>query len=45
AFEYTIETSAGELFIVVTSTGDQFETGDTIYISVNNIGVAVLEPS
>jgi len=45
AFEYTIETSAGELFVVVTSTGDQFKTGDTIYISVNNIGVAVLEPS
>jgi iron(III) transport system ATP-binding protein len=43
AFEYTIKTSVGELFIIVPSTGEHFETGDTIYLSVNNVGVAVLE--
>ncbi len=43
AIEYTLESSIGSIFAVVPSTEKHFVTGDRVYISVADVGVAVLE--
>jgi len=43
AIEYNLKSSIGEIFAVVPSKDKHFNVGDSIYISVDDIGVSVLE--
>lgn len=43
AFEYTLKSAIGDIFAVIPSSEKHFTTGDKAYISVSDVGVAVLE--
>jgi iron(III) transport system ATP-binding protein len=43
AIEYTLESSIGNIFAVVPSTEKHFNTGERVFISVADVGVAVLQ--
>jgi iron(III) transport system ATP-binding protein len=43
ATEYTLESSVGDIFAVVPSTEKHFKPGDRVYISIADVGVAVLQ--
>ncbi len=43
AFEYTLKSAIGDIFAVIPSSEKHFITGDKAFISVSDVGVAVLE--